>query len=147
MTRNEIWQKAYKRIFELYGENPDFRIVNRFLSEKAAFAHLGVAEYFEELSRVCTESIDKYNEKLVVKAPVASCLTAYLLGASEINPLPMHYYCPKCKRVEWVEVDNDKCLFDMRHTRTCEWTSLHRWLSIQRNSRIKDKPSSCRQCR
>ena len=35
MTREEIWNKAYKRIFELYGENPDLDIVNRCLSEKA----------------------------------------------------------------------------------------------------------------
>ena len=96
--REEIWNKAYKRIFELYGENPNLNIVNRFLSEKAALSHYGIAEYFEELSRVCTESIDKYNEKLVVKAPVASCLTAYLLGASDIDPiahnLPYESYIP-----------------------------------------------------
>ena len=91
MTREEIWDKAYKRIFELYGEDPDFRIVNRFLSEKAALSHYGVAEYFEELAGICQESIEKYNEKLVVKNTVASCFTAYLLGASEVNPLPPHY--------------------------------------------------------
>ena len=122
MTREEIWNKAYTRIFELYGEDPDFRIVNRFLSEKAALAHFGVAEYFEELAGICQESIEKYNEKLVVKNTVASCFTAYLLGASEINPLPPHYYCETCKRVEWI--DEDDCIFDMRGTRTCECGSI-----------------------
>ena len=124
MTREEIWNKAYKRIFELYGENPDFRIVNRFLSEKAALAHFGVVEYFEELAGICQESIEKYNEKLVVKNTVASCLTAYLLGASEINPLPPHYYCETCKRVEWADEEN--CVFDMRGTRTCECGAIMR---------------------
>lgn len=119
--REEIWHKAYKRIFELYGETPDFQIVNRFLSEKRFLADYGVAEYFDELAGICRESIEKYNEKLIAKNNVSCCFTAYLLGASEINPLPMHYYCPKCKRVEWLDdLDNDKCLFDMRHTRTCE---------------------------
>ena len=121
MTREEIWNKAYKRIFELYGENPDLNIVNRLLSEKAALAHLGVGKYFEEIAHILEESVTKYNEKLVAKASVTSCLLAYLLGASSLNPLPTHYYCPKCKRVEWVDdLDNDKCLFDMRATRTCE---------------------------
>ena len=116
--REEIWNKAYTRIFELYGENPDLNIVNRFLSEKAALSHFGVAEYFEELAGICQESIEKYNEKLVVKNTVCSCFTAYLLGASEINPLPSHYYCETCKCVEWAdEVD---CVFDMRGTRKCE---------------------------
>ena len=118
MTREEIWNKAYKRIFELYGENPNLNIVNRFLSEKATLAHFGVGEYFEELAGICQESIEKYNEKLVVKNTVASCFTAYLLGASEINPLPPHYYCPSCKRVEWTDEDN--CVFDMRGARICE---------------------------
>ena len=119
MTHREaIWNKAYTRIFELYGENPDLNIVNRFLSEKAALSHFGVAEYFEELAGICQESIEKYNEKLVVKNTVASCFTACLLGASEINPLPPHYYCKTCKRVEWA--DEADCAFDMRGTRRCE---------------------------
>ena len=121
MTRTEIWNKAEKALFEKYGETPDIQIVNRFLSEKRFLADYGVAEYFDELAGICRESIEKYNEKLIAKNTVSCCFTAYLLGASDINPLPMHYYCPKCKRVEWVDdLDNDKCLFDMRHTRTCE---------------------------
>lgn len=116
--REEIWNKAYKKIFELYGETPDIQIVNRFLSEKRFLADYGVAEYFDELAGICRESIEKYNEKLIAKNTVSCCFTAYLLGASEINPLPLHYYCKTCKRVEWVE--DEKCLFDMRSTRTCE---------------------------
>ena len=119
--REEIWNKGQKTLFEKYGESPDISIVNRFLSEKKMLAHFGVAEYFYELASIIKESIDVYNEKLIAKNTVSCCFTAYLLGASEINPLPMHYYCLKCKRIEWVyDLDNDKCLFDMRHTRTCE---------------------------
>ncbi len=28
---------------------------------------------------------------------------AYLLGITEVNPLPPHYYCAACKRIEWVD--------------------------------------------
>lgn len=116
--REEIWNKAYKRIFELYGETPDIQIVNRFLSEKRFLADYGVAEYFDELAGICRESIEKYNEKLIAKNTVSCCFTAYLLGASEINPLPPHYYCKTCKRIEWL--GDEKCLFDKRSTRRCE---------------------------
>ena len=116
--REEIWNKAYNRIFELYGENPDLDIVNRFFSEKAALSRLGVAEYFEEIAHILEESVTKYNEKLVAKASVTSCLLAYLLGASEINPLPPHWVCPKCHRLMWA--DRSDCIFDMPGTRTCE---------------------------
>ena len=100
MDNENINNKAVKRLHELYGENPDLRIVNRFLTEKKMLWHFGVAEYFDELSRMISESMEKYNEKLIAKNTVSCCFTAYLLGASEINPLPMHYYCPKCKRIE-----------------------------------------------
>ena len=92
--REEIWNKAYKKLFELYGETPDIQIVNRFLSEKRFLADYGVAEYFDELGGICRESIEKYNEKLIAKNTVSCCLTAYLLGASELCPLTAHFYCP-----------------------------------------------------
>ena len=116
--REEIWNKAQKALFEKYGESPDISIVNRFLSEKRFLADYGVAEYFDELAGICRESIEKYNEKLIAKNTVSCCLTAYLLGASEINPLPPHYFCKTCKRVAWLE--DEKCLFDKRSTRRCE---------------------------
>ena len=45
--REELWNKAYKKLFELYGETPDIQIVNRFLSEKRFLADYGVAKYFD----------------------------------------------------------------------------------------------------
>ena len=27
---------------------------------------------------------------------------AWLLGGTNVNPLPAHYYCPVCKKVEWI---------------------------------------------
>ena len=116
--REEIWNKAQKALFEKYGETPDIQIGSRFECEKRVLADYGCAEYFAELAGICKESIEKYNEKLVVKNTVCSCFTAYLLGASEINPLPPHYYCPSCERVEWIHEDD--CVFDMRGTRRCE---------------------------
>ena len=122
MVKTVIYEKtddkAEKRLYELYGERSDIGIVNRFLTEKKMLGHFGVAEYFEELAGICRESIDKYNEKLIAKNTVSCCFTAYLLGASELNPLPLHYYCKTCKHVEWVE--GEECLFDMKNTRRCE---------------------------
>lgn len=120
MTINEAWNKAEKRLYEIYGDDPALSILNRFLTEKMALAHFdfGVAEYFDELAGICRESLETHNEKLVVKNTVASCFSAYLLGASEINPLPPHWICPKCHSLMWA--DRSDCIFDMPGTRTCE---------------------------
>ena len=115
MTEKEIWDKAYNRIFELYGDMPDLRIISRFYSEKQAFMQYEVGKYFYDLAKLRREAEDE-GERLIVKAPVVSCLVAYLLGATNENPLPAHYYCSKCcKTVIWME---GRCVFDLRDS-TC----------------------------
>ena len=114
MTEKEIWDKAYNRIFELYGDMPDLRIVSRFFIEKRAFMQYEVGKYFYDLAGLRREAEDA-GERLIVKAPGASCLVAYLLRATDENPLPAHYYCPKCQTVIWME---GRCVFDLRD-RTC----------------------------
>ena len=103
MTREDIWQKAYKKIPEFYGDIMDIHVVNRFLKEKQAFEDLGVAEYFYELAKIRQGSLDKYNEFLIVKAPIHSCLIAYLLGATDIDPIknkiPFETYIPYANRI------------------------------------------------
>ena len=93
MTKTELWNKAYKKMIELYGENPDFRIVNRFLSEKQAFSQLDCVTYFDSIGRLRAEIAEK-GEILIGKGVLGSCFTAYLLGATDVNPLPLHTYCP-----------------------------------------------------
>ena len=114
MTEKEIWDKAYKRIFEIYGDMPDLRIISRFYSEKQAFMQYEVGKYFYDLFRLRDE-VKQADERMIVKNTVASCFVAYLLAATDENPLPAHYYCPKCKTVAWME---GKCVFDLRD-RTC----------------------------
>ena len=110
MTEKEIWDKAYKKIFELYGDMPDLRIVSRFYGEKQAFMQYEIGKYFYDLAKLRREA-EGAGEQLIVKAPVASCFVAYLLGATDENPLQAHYYCPKCKTVLWME---GRCVFDLR---------------------------------
>ena len=110
MTEKEIWDKAYNRIYELYGDMPDLRIVSRFYSEKQALMQYEVGKYFYDLAKL-RRGAEEAGERLIVKAPVASCFVAYLLRATDENPLPAHYYCPKCKTVLWME---GRCVFDMR---------------------------------
>ena len=116
--REEIWNKAEKALFEKYGESPDINIVNRFLSEKRFLADYGLAEYFDELASIIKESIEVYDEKLLAKSNVSNCFVAYLLGASDICPLPPHWICPQCRRLIWA--DRSDCVFDMPGTRICK---------------------------
>jgi DNA polymerase III alpha subunit (gram-positive type) len=116
--REELWNKAEQRLYELYGDYPDLRIKNRFFEEKKALSHLGVAEYFDQLGEICIKSLDEYNEKLPIKSTISSCFTAYLLAADgDVNPLPTYYYCEECGTLIWA--DKGSCLLDMK-PRKCE---------------------------
>ena len=90
MTEKEFWDKAYTKIFELYGNMPDLRIISRFYSEKQAFMQYEIGKYFYDLAKLRREA-EGVGERLIVKAPVASCLVAYLLDTIDENPLPAHY--------------------------------------------------------
>lgn len=93
----------------MYGAPPDLRIVNRFLSEKQGFSQFECVTYFDIIGRLRGELLDK-GELIVGRIVLGSSFAAYLLGAADENPLPAHYRCPVCKRVEFVE---GTCVFDM----------------------------------
>ena len=77
MDNENINNKAVKRLYELYGENPNLRIVNRFLTEKKMLWHFGVVEYFDELSRESSNDI-----KRVMKS---FALTIFIAPKSAVN--------------------------------------------------------------
>lgn len=108
---NDLWQKAEKRLFTIYGDMPDISILNRFYSEKRAFSGSDVIISWARVGEICHEAAGR-NHFAVVRGTVGSCFTAYLLGATENNPLPLHYHCKKCGHTELV--DSGKALpFDL----------------------------------
>ena len=119
MTKTELWSKAHKRMIELYGEDPDFRIVNRFLSEKQAFTQFDCITYFDIIATLRDESREN-GEILIGRSILGSCFTAYLLGATDENPLPLHKHCPNCKQTTFVTGRENLMAYDLVGD-TCEY--------------------------
>lgn len=94
--KDKLWKTAEKRLHEKYGDNPDIRIMNRWLSEFAELRYTDCIIFFE-LAR----QIREITGHIIVSYETYSSLTAYVMGAVEINPLPTHYYCPHCKKIEF----------------------------------------------
>lgn len=42
-------------------------------------------------------------EHIRVKGGIGASFIAYVLGATEINPLKPHYFCPHCLKIEFDE--------------------------------------------
>lgn len=97
-----LWERAEKTLFALYGENPDVCILNRFHSEKMTFDETDAIIVWDIVADIRIEA--KHNGHLTnLTGTDSSCFVAYLMGASDINPLPLHYRCQKCGKIEFIK--------------------------------------------
>ena len=99
--QKKLWKKAHDRMEEIYGEQPPIQMISRFESEKAGLQDtdfIVFADFIGELASMCNREYgDIFN-----LGELESSFVAWLLGATKCNPLPAHYYCPKCRKVEFV---------------------------------------------
>ena len=113
MKNKKLFEKAYSRLNELYGgdySTPDVVILSRFYREKMI---LGESElymrYLDFLGKVRARAEDK-GEHIFVRGTAGSSFIAYLLGATDINPLPRHVYCPHCHHHQ-IQFNNNETPF------------------------------------
>ena len=100
--KKELWQRAEKTLFTLYGETPDARILKRFYDEKMFFGNTDTIIVWDITADIRLEA--KHRGHLTnLTGTDSSCFVAYLLGASDINPLELHYHCPNCGKIEFIE--------------------------------------------
>lgn len=109
--KNNIIELAYSKMKLLYGENPPVKIVNRFQTEKMMLEGHEVLLWMGFLGKLREEASANHLYFEVRGAQIGSSLIAWLLGATNINPFPVHYYCPKCKKVEFSS--GAKCGIDL----------------------------------
>ena len=89
-----VWEKVHR----LYGEDPPKLIVDRLNVELGGI--LGKYDVvYMSAQKLVQRSLE--NGYLVgSRGSVGSSLVAYMSGITEVNSLPPHYRCPKCKHSE-----------------------------------------------
>ncbi len=102
-----VWDKVH----ELYGEDPPALIVDRLNIELGGI--LGKYDVvYMSAQKLVQRSLE--NGYLVgSRGSVGSSLVAYMSGITEVNALPPHYRCPKCKHYEFVTDGKYGCGADM----------------------------------
>lgn len=100
--KNSIWEKAFESMKDLYGETLPIQVLNRYESEKAELEKTDLIIYFSVLSRIVSTS-KALGEQILVRGDTGASFVAYLLGATDINPLSPHYVCPKCRKTAFVQ--------------------------------------------
>ena len=96
MLRDMCFNKAH----ELYGDPlPEF-IQDRLEKELNGIISNG----YSVIYYIAHKIIKKANEDGYIvgsRGSVGSSFVATMSGVTEVNPLPPHYRCPKCKHLEW----------------------------------------------
>ena len=102
-----VWDKAH----ELYGEELPQLITDRLNVELG-----GILGKYDVVYMSAQKLVQRSNEcgyLVGSRGSVGSSLVAYMSGITEVNALPPHYRCPKCKNAEFITDGSYGCGADM----------------------------------
>lgn len=98
-----LWERASRALAGIYGEVPPMEAVNRYFTEYEELKDTGHIRYFDFLGRLAGLS-GRGGGHIQPHGGVGASFIAYILGATGINPLSPHYYCPCCHMFQHVDV-------------------------------------------
>jgi len=104
--KKELWNKAFEQMTARYGRSCPIEITNRFFTERAEMQGSDIIVYFDMLSLIVREA-ERQAEHIWVGGGTGASFVAYVMGATDVNPLKPHYYCPECHRVVFDESSSD----------------------------------------
>ena len=110
-SEQELHDKVWNKCHELYGDEPPQLVVDRLNVElKSILGKYDVV--YMSAQKLVQRSLE--NGYLVgSRGSVGSSLVAYMSGITELNSLPPHYRCPKCRHTEFVTDGSYGCGADM----------------------------------
>ena len=110
-SEQELHDMVWDKCHELYGEEPPQLIVDRLDVELKSILSKYDVVYMSS-QKLVQRSLE--NGYLVgSRGSVGSSLVAYMSGITEVNSLPPHYRCPKCKNTEFITDGSYGCGADM----------------------------------
>ena len=99
---DELKDVTYKNLIRIYGENPHPDVLNRYNDELKVIIDNNYSVLYISAKKCIDYSKDN-GYPVGSRGSVGSSIIAFLLGVSEINPLPAHYVCPNCHYTEFDE--------------------------------------------
>ena len=91
-----VWGKAH----ELYGENPPQLVVDRIEAELGDIIRCKYDVIYMSAQKLVQNSLE-HGYLVGSRGSVGSSLVAFMSGITEVNSLPAHYRCPKCKHTDF----------------------------------------------
>ena len=91
-----VWGKAH----ELYGENPPQVVIDRINVELTDIINCKYDVIYMSAQKLVQNSLE-HSYLVGSRGSVGSSLVAFMSGITEVNSLPAHYRCPKCKHTDF----------------------------------------------
>ena len=96
----EIENLCRKRAHTLYGNPLPDAVEKRLDEELRLIKYNGFSSFYLTSYKIAKFITDK-GHLIGTRGTAGSVFAAYLLGITDINPLPPHYLCPKCRYTEF----------------------------------------------
>ncbi|UKI37833.1 MAG: hypothetical protein L6V93_07175 [Clostridiales bacterium] len=111
-AEDELREKTLGKAHELYGDPIPKVVQDRIDAELSSIIDNGYAVLYIIAERLVQKSLsDGY--LVGSRGSVGSSFVAFLSGITEVNSLPPHYRCPKCKHLEFIKEGKISCGFDL----------------------------------
>ncbi|MBQ3251630.1 MAG: hypothetical protein IJB02_00090 [Oscillospiraceae bacterium] len=107
----------YSALHRKYGEKPDSLILKRMRQEWTALLESGNVADLAAVYEL-TSWLKRNQHPYKISGDATSGLIPYLLGITNVNPLPPHLHCPKCHRTIWQPAYTDG--FDIPPINCCD---------------------------
>ena len=95
-ANEEIREMSYGNAKALYGEDLPQIVIDRLEKELASIIGNGFSVIYLISQRLVKKSLDD-GYLVGSRGSVGSSFVATMTEITEVNPLPPHYICPKCK--------------------------------------------------
>ncbi|MGN1133120.1 MAG: hypothetical protein ACI4RN_01555 [Oscillospiraceae bacterium] len=110
--QNKLKDLCINRAYSLYGYNYPSEIDERLNAELDVIKKNETANIFLLLQKISEYSHLKGYD-IMCAGRLAGSFAAFLGGISSINPLKPHFYCPYCKKIEFVSADYTDICYDL----------------------------------